>query len=62
VENQINRDIQSKSEEKGTNKHTCAGFGAGALCPVCKKGRLDYNSLLNLACEKCGWESAASFT
>jgi uncharacterized protein (DUF983 family) len=27
----------------------------GDACPKCKTGRLDYNGLLELACERCGF-------
>jgi uncharacterized protein (DUF983 family) len=28
-------------------------YRRGAACPQCKTGRLDYNGLLELACDKC---------
>lgn len=27
---------------------------AGDVCPVCRVGRMDYDGLLNLVCERCG--------
>ena len=27
----------------------------GDLCPKCQVGRLDYDGVLNLACDKCGY-------
>jgi len=46
---------------KGTMKgEVCTLAPApGALCPRCRNGRLDYNSLLNLQCPMCGYETAA---
>ncbi|MBN1451882.1 MAG: hypothetical protein JW963_12770 [Anaerolineales bacterium] len=31
---------------------------SGSACPVCKKGKLDYNSLLALECPECGYTSS----
>jgi uncharacterized protein (DUF983 family) len=31
---------------------------AGALCPACGQGKLDYNGLLALECPKCGYTSS----
>lgn len=27
----------------------------GDLCPQCEQGKLDYNGLLELACDQCGY-------
>jgi len=27
----------------------------GDTCPQCSKGKLDYNGLLDLACDQCGY-------
>jgi hypothetical protein len=35
---------------------------SGDLCPVCRQGRLDYDGLLNLSCEKCGYSLGGCFT
>lgn len=32
----------------------------GDLCPNCGQGRLDYNGLLELACEHCGFVLSGS--
>jgi len=37
-------------------------YKAGALCPVCGRGILDYNCMLNLVCPVCGNEFSAGFT
>ena len=35
---------------------------AGDLCPSCRKARLDYNGLLNLACPQCSYSLVGCFT
>jgi hypothetical protein len=35
---------------------------SGDPCPMCKKGRLDYDGLLNLSCLECGFALAGCFT
>ena len=32
------------------------------LCPNCKAGRMDYDSLLNLSCAHCGYQLGGCFT
>lgn len=27
----------------------------GDFCPICQEGRMDYDGLLNLACNECGY-------
>ncbi len=34
----------------------------GADCPICGRGRMDYDGLLNLVCPNCGFTSGGSFT
>ncbi|HSQ39038.1 MAG TPA: hypothetical protein VLM78_02665 [Anaerolineales bacterium] len=34
---------------------TCRAPRPGQPCPQCKKGRLDYNGLLQLSCPSCGY-------
>lgn len=43
------------------NKADC-GYYAGAVCPKCRQGILDYNGLLNLQCPVCGLENGYGFT
>jgi len=31
-------------------------------CPNCKTGKMDYDGLLNLICQKCGYTIAGCFT
>lgn len=33
-----------------------------SLCPKCKKGKFDYDGLLNLVCTNCGYTSGGCFT
>lgn len=35
-----------------------AALRAGTTCPVCGKGKLDYNGLLALECPECGYTSS----
>ena len=35
---------------------------AGDRCPRCKAGKLDYDGLLNLVCQKCGYTLAGCFS
>jgi len=49
-----------KTEKKG-EELTC-GFQAGALCPRCKQGILDYNGMLMLECPVCGLTNGYGFT
>lgn len=32
------------------------------LCPHCQQGQLDYDGLLNLCCDQCGFILAGCFT
>jgi ribosomal protein S27AE len=34
----------------------------GKLCPKCKKGKFDYDGMLNLVCSNCGYTSGGCFT
>ena len=34
----------------------------GDPCPKCGEGRLDYNGLLNLVCNRCDYEQGGCFT
>jgi hypothetical protein len=34
----------------------------GDACPKCGKGKLDYDGLLNLRCEACGFAVVGCFT
>lgn len=35
---------------------------SGDICPRCRKGKLDYDGLLNLSCQECGYTLAGCFT
>jgi hypothetical protein len=37
-------------------------YQAGALCPQCQLGILDYDGLLNLVCPVCGQGQGGCFT
>jgi len=34
----------------------------GSICPKCKKGKFDYDGMLNLVCSNCGYTSGGCFT
>ncbi|MGV8025461.1 MAG: hypothetical protein AB2L18_02760 [Anaerolineaceae bacterium] len=52
--------IINETEKKSENRN--CGFQAGAFCPRCKQGILDYNGLLNLQCPVCGLEVGYGYT
>jgi hypothetical protein len=35
---------------------------AGSPCPQCRRGVLDYDGLLNLSCDECGYSLAGCFS
>ena len=35
---------------------------SGDLCPKCREGRMDYDGLLNLSCQTCGYARGGCFT
>ncbi|RPI86281.1 MAG: hypothetical protein EHM41_09000 [Chloroflexi bacterium] len=35
---------------------------SGDACPKCKRGKLDYDGMLNLSCSECGYTLAGCFT
>jgi len=39
-------------------EETRAALRAGAICPACGQGKLDYNGLLALECPVCGYTSS----
>ena len=45
------------SEEKETGEPR-----PGDKCPQCKEGSLDYDGMLNLSCDRCGYSIAGCFT
>ena len=53
---------EKSKEEKDTSEEKGCRIEVGRTCPQCGKGKLDYNSLLNLYCPKCGYETGGSFT
>jgi hypothetical protein len=36
--------------------------GPGSPCPQCKHGMLDYDGMLNLTCNRCGYSLSGCFT
>ena len=49
-------------ESHPSTEEAVCGYFAGALCPKCKQGILDYNGMLNLQCPLCGLENGYGFT
>jgi len=47
---------QSDQEEIATR------LQSGDLCPSCLQGRMNYNGLLNLECDKCKYTVGGFFT
>ncbi|HEY5572485.1 MAG TPA: hypothetical protein VIK64_05660 [Anaerolineales bacterium] len=54
--------LVSIEAEDETDTEITAEPRAGALCPKCRQGNLDYDGLLNLSCPKCGHSVAGCFT
>jgi len=55
--------VSMQISQAGSTLEKPAGLlRAGDLCPTCKLERLDYDSLLNLACPKCGYALGGCFT
>ncbi|OJX47325.1 MAG: hypothetical protein BGO78_17830 [Chloroflexi bacterium 44-23] len=52
--------IITKNENEKPNQVVEIRFKA--TCPKCKKGKFDYDGLLNLVCQNCGFTSAGCFT
>jgi len=62
-ENEERKDPASDEQDfhPDGSKADC-GYYAGAVCPKCRQGILDYNGLLNLQCPVCGLENGYGFT
>ncbi|HAF61873.1 MAG TPA: hypothetical protein DCK95_06060 [Anaerolineaceae bacterium] len=63
----LKRSLPQTDEKDEQNSHPhenepICGFFAGARCPKCKQGILDYNGMLNLQCPICGFENGYGFT
>jgi len=56
------REFNSPDDDSQVNLDHHFELRAGALCPACAKGKLDYDGLLNLSCEECGFSLAGCFT
>ncbi len=53
---------EQKEQSKEESQQQACGCQAGALCPRCKQGILDYNGLLNIQCPICGLEIGHTHT
>jgi uncharacterized protein (DUF983 family) len=53
---------QEDAQKEGNSTDQPCRVGVGQKCPRCGQAELDYNSLLNLSCPRCGYELNASFT
>ncbi len=54
--------IRINHQGKDQLEREAAPIGRDDLCPVCLKGHLDYNGLLNLECNECGYTVGGCFT
>ncbi len=54
-------DLVLQMPQKGTPAES-ETLRPGAPCPQCGKGRLEYNGLLNLICNRCDFEQGGCFT
>ena len=55
----VRLDVQLKGDQK---IQLAVRYQAGALCPECRRGILDYDGLLNLVCPVCGQSQGGCFT
>ena len=62
LDNEIAKLNQQSNNGKEEERVQRCRLSAGQPCPRCGKGKLDYNSLLNLTCPVCKYELTASFT
>lgn len=51
-----------EDDERGEETDSIQELRRGDLCPQCKQGRLDYDGLLNLSCDRCGYTLGGCFT
>jgi len=42
-------------EAQAASPSQVTALRSGDACPACKSGRMDYDGLLNLRCEQCGY-------
>ncbi|NMC30653.1 MAG: hypothetical protein GYA45_11340 [Pelolinea sp.] len=52
---------QTKKAEQEPHRQS-GKYQAGAICPYCNQGILEYNGLLNIQCSNCGLEIRYSST
>jgi ribosomal protein L37AE/L43A len=57
----INQELKNQLDEK-QNQTEKDLLKEEHTCPKCRKGKLEYNSLLNLVCPVCDYKLAGSFT
>ena len=50
------------SEKDNKSEDQSLEIRFGVLCPKCKKGKFDYDGMLNLVCSNCGYTSGGCFT
>jgi len=56
----INYDSIERSDQNEFNE--IPESGVEYLCPKCKSAEMNFDGLLNLYCQKCGYVNCGSFT
>jgi hypothetical protein len=54
--------LEEEGQGQVEQQDTPTEFQIGDICPVCRIGHLDYNSLLNLECAHCRYTLGGCFT
>jgi uncharacterized protein (DUF983 family) len=63
MKNKPDQHSEAKSEQKSGSSLTLSSqaesssilFREGGICPKCGKGKFEYDGLLNLSCNNCGY-------
>ncbi|MCI0519212.1 MAG: hypothetical protein L0Z70_03035 [Chloroflexi bacterium] len=55
-------DLPAAAQPSPPRQNAAPAPRCGDLCPHCRAERLDYDSLLNLVCPRCGSQGGGCFT
>jgi len=58
----IYQELKNQLDEEQNQTENKLLYKEEQTCPKCRKGKLEYNSLLNLVCPVCDYKLAGSFT